>query len=308
MKYITFSKLGNYGRFGNALWEAMSAYGLSKKNKAKLLLPPEWEYRKYCSLNNNFYGIRKHDIQAIENVFQYIPDFLSAYKNFNTVDIIGTFQSWKYFYEFIDEIKLLFRPRTLIEYKDNFVGIHIRRGDYVNNPNYINYQPDYYLSAIEKYFPEPDRKFIICTDDPEYARMHFKGDKFIIEDRTYIEDFIILCSVKNHIICNSSFSWCAAFLSDSKKVIRPSKIFSGKLSESHEESDFWIPEWICNDEKLDFSDVTFIIPVKYDHRDRKENLDITLNFLDKFNTNIIIGEQGGKMLMNKKYGYMNFSM
>jgi hypothetical protein len=40
-------------------------------------------------------------------------------------------------------------------------------------------------------------------------------------------------------------------------------------------------------------DVTFIIPVKFDHQDRKENLDLTIKFIKKyFDTNIIIGEQG----------------
>ena len=45
--------------------------------------------------------------------------------------------------------------------------------------------------------------------------------------------------------------------------------------------------------KYDAKDVTFIIPVKYDHPDREENLYLTLSFITHhFDTNIIIGEQG----------------
>jgi len=52
---------------------------------------------------------------------------------------------------------------------------------------------------------------------------------------------------------------------------------------------------------INAKDVTFIIPVKYDHPDRKENLELTLKFIHKyFDTNIIIGEQG-----TMKFGIYN---
>ena len=42
---------------------------------------------------------------------------------------------------------------------------------------------------------------------------------------------------------------------------------------------------------IDFKDVTFIIPVRFDSQDRKRNFKITINFLEKtFDTNIIVME------------------
>ena len=42
---------------------------------------------------------------------------------------------------------------------------------------------------------------------------------------------------------------------------------------------------------IDFKDVTFIIPIRFDSEDRKRNFKITINFLEKnFDTNIIIME------------------
>jgi predicted glycosyltransferase involved in capsule biosynthesis len=42
---------------------------------------------------------------------------------------------------------------------------------------------------------------------------------------------------------------------------------------------------------IDFKDVTFIIPIRFDSEDRKRNFNITINFLEKnFDTNIIVME------------------
>jgi len=45
---------------------------------------------------------------------------------------------------------------------------------------------------------------------------------------------------------------------------------------------------------LDLMDVTFVMPVKFDHHDRKKNIEIVINYLETHcNANIIIEEQGG---------------
>ena len=42
---------------------------------------------------------------------------------------------------------------------------------------------------------------------------------------------------------------------------------------------------------IDFRDVTFIIPIRFDSEDRKRNFKITIGFLEKtFDTNIIVME------------------
>ncbi len=48
-------------------------------------------------------------------------------------------------------------------------------------------------------------------------------------------------------------------------------------------------------EGADFSDTTFIIPVKYDSDDRKRNLEYVIQYLQKFSgAQILIGEEGGE--------------
>jgi hypothetical protein len=66
-------------------------------------------------------------------------------------------------------------------------------------------------------------------------------------------------------------------------------------------------------DRIDLSDVTWIIPVKMDHVDRQENLQIVLDWLQtRFKTNIIVGEQGSNHFFEyvEKRGvrYMYFDM
>ena len=52
-------------------------------------------------------------------------------------------------------------------------------------------------------------------------------------------------------------------------------------------------DWIGK--KVDLRDMTFTIPVSYDHPDRKENMELCLAFLlTHFDTNVVIGEQDGR--------------
>jgi hypothetical protein len=48
---------------------------------------------------------------------------------------------------------------------------------------------------------------------------------------------------KYHIIANSSYSWWGAWLANSKKVIAPSKWFTGELAHK-DTTDIYCPGWI----------------------------------------------------------------
>jgi len=310
MKHIYFHKLGAYGRIGNQLFEIASTIGLAYRYNAEPRFPVNWKYREHFpDIPQEYFEDIECETEVIEDKFEYLPDFLESVKKLDSIAVTGTFQSQKYFYAIRDKIKEWLTPNGVLDMGEWSVGIHIRRGDYVNNPNYINYGPEYYLSAINKYFTNPHYKFYIVTDDMEYCKKHFTGIRRYFPNGDDITDLKILMGCHHHILCNSTFSWWGAYLSNSQKVIRPPKIFSGRLAETHKEDDFWPEEWtVHKDFKTNLNDVTFIIPVKYDHTDRRENLKITLDFLRKsFDTNIILGEQGGKFFKDTPgVKYVNF--
>lgn len=138
-------------------------------------------------------------------------------------------QDYRYFDEYREDIQNLFGDG--IGHLP-YVSIHVRRGKnpvnpnepaYSENPYYVDLtKTDYYEKAIALF---PDKKFLVFSDDPEFCRQYFKGDRFqIIEKGNEITDFNTAASCSSHIIANSSFSFWYAYTCPhpDKKVVAPS--------------------------------------------------------------------------------------
>ncbi|MBN1683762.1 alpha-1,2-fucosyltransferase [Candidatus Bathyarchaeota archaeon] len=206
MKYITFNSLGKYGRLGNQLFEIASVIGLANRYGAEPRFPTNWKYRgKFPNIPEEYFEDLDYDIQVIEDKFEYLPDLLESIPE-SVVDVVGTLQSEKYFEPIKQKIKNILFPSGVEYLGPNSCGVHVRRGDYVNNPNYVNYEADYYLSAIVKYFNDNNYTFFICTDDVEWAKVHFIGGQYEIYGVDEINDLKILIGCNNHVLCNSTFS------------------------------------------------------------------------------------------------------
>lgn len=107
-----------------------------------------------------------------------------------------------------------------------FVSIHVRRGDYVDNPFYVDLtKVDYYEKAIALF---PGEMFLVFSDDPEFCKtlswFHPRYMK-IVEKGNEVEDLNKIASCHHNIIANSSYSWWAAYLNphEDKKIVAPSK-------------------------------------------------------------------------------------
>ena len=138
------------------------------------------------------------------------------------------FQDPKWFEGCEDEIKKLFGEG--IGYLP-YVALHLRRASNPINPNEPKYSENpfyydlsksgYYIDATNKF---PNRKFLVFSDDLDFAKFYFEGDKFAFdESETDLESFNAMASCDSQIIANSSFSWWAAFLNPnpSKIVVAP---------------------------------------------------------------------------------------
>lgn len=233
------------------------------------------------------------------------------------VDIDGYLQSEKYFSNVTDEIKNAlafkfdFKQQVREKFKQNDVfekctiAISIRRGDYVNNPNYVLMPITYYILALFENFSNwRDCNLVIFSDDIPYCRRHFDclPNAYFSENNSDIEDICLMSQCDHFILSNSTFSWWGAYLGEKfhSKIIRPNYLFAGRLLELNDWSDFYPERWTTFDhvshtgenKKINLQDTTFTIPVAYDHQDRKENLDLCIAMIKKyFNTNIIVFEQ-----------------
>lgn len=164
--------------------------------------------------------------------------------------LIGYWQSEKYFSAISEMIKSEFTPisnpddvnKELSCYmrETNSVSIHIRRGDYVSNPDTHAVHGicslEYYqkcVEAISGMINNPE--FFIFSDEPEWVKSNLDlALPFTIINHNATEmpewDLWLMSRCKHNIIANSSFSWWGAWLNDNprKIVLAPKQWFADK--------------------------------------------------------------------------------
>jgi hypothetical protein len=181
----------------------------------------------------------------------------------NNIVLDGYFVSYKYFNTCAEVIKKDFtfkhKPdKTNITFikdieRENTVGIHIRRGDYITNTivrdKFGVCELDYYRRSIDYMSSRLDNPlFVVFSDDFEWVRNNFKmGGNFKYATHNVgirdFEDLRLMSLCKHNIIANSTFSWWAAWLNPNphKIVVCPSPAFD-KLNIS--DDDFYPCEWV----------------------------------------------------------------
>ena len=169
----------------------------------------------------------------------------------NNVYLMGYWQTEKYsapIRQVIQDEFRLMRPLSMEsqEWAEkirscNAVSIHIRRGDYVNDPktNQVHgILPRAYYMQATAYLLErvPKPVFFVFSDDMPWARQNLgllSSPEFVGiegEDRD-VEELILMTLCKHHIIANSSYSWWGAWLGrESEKIVIAAKQWFGDLS------------------------------------------------------------------------------
>jgi len=250
------------GGLGNMMFQIATAVALAKENDdvaifdaATQYLPPQFPDRKCAKyLSNIFSKVEfSHNLQ-IEGVYQE-PDFyyreLPYIKN---MCLSGYFQSEKYFVHRDNDIKTLFEPAEEIEQYINekyssildgeTIGIHVRRGDYLNHPNiHPVCGSDYYQLALNTFKNTHPYDIMVFSDDVEWCKKEFGPSAYIIENEPDYIDLYMMSKCKHNIIANSSFSWWGAWLNQNpgKTVIAPKRWFGD--SASYDKRDLVPEKW-----------------------------------------------------------------
>lgn len=163
----------------------------------------------------------------------------------------GYWQSAKYFHSIREELLEEFVPKgDLSDFSikifdqienSNSVSIHVRRGDYVTDPNANKVHGvctfDYYDRAVKTLMSKLDSlenvKFFVFSDDQEWVKenMNIPGEVIFVDgngpERNH-EDIYLMSQCKHNIIANSSFSWWGAWLNSNpdRIVIAPKQWFA----------------------------------------------------------------------------------
>jgi len=235
------------GGIGNMFFHIASIWSLAKDNDDELCIlninkkihdmnnDPRWNSKHAEKYNYIFNRIANKDGDSNfsqQYPFSYVP---LTYKN--EYEYFGYFQCEDYFKHRRNEILELFKPVDefnveINKYSHLFgnISLHVRRVDYVKlYPNiHIPQSMDYYNNALS-HLPQ-DLKVLVFSDDLEWCKENFIGDRFIFIDEIDYIAIYIMSKMKHHIIANSSFSWWGAWMSEyvDKIVIAPTKWFGGK--------------------------------------------------------------------------------
>ena len=300
MTTISFSQLGKYGRLGNQLFQVAGVLGLAEKHGAQAAFPA-WEYEPYFET-----PIPHGELQAncVEERFFHHHDWEIP----GDCDILGYLQSEKYFGSTRLALKPAFVEECRAKHPDLFlretICIQVRRGDYVGNPGYYQLPSTFYLDALVTHFPNwQDCNLLVTSDDIEYCRTVFEGlpNAYFPTGLSDIESMALASACDHFIVSNSSFGWWAAWLGEREKphskVVHSGHMYAGHLRRK-DIRDYRPARWIEHKKdsyKIPMRDLTFTIPLLYDHEHRRENLDLILYLLQStIDAHYIFCEQGGR--------------
>lgn len=275
-----------FGGLGNQLFQYAFAryYGISKKENVKLdngfNLNKHDTYRQYSLNNFNIALDIANKDEVLSAKYPYGPfsklmrlirwkmlgkyniDFDKNILNSKLKYFEGYWQNYKYLGPVRETLLKELTLKESIEEKfskllismseTNSVSIHIRRGDYVNNPKtkeaHCTFGLEYYTDAIKLITSKINQpSFFIFSDDIDWAKNNLAIDfptTFVsnpnIKD---YEELVLMSKCKNNIIANSSFSFWSAWLNQNpnKIVIAPKK-WNNKFVKEYE--DMLPTEWL----------------------------------------------------------------
>lgn len=217
--------------FGNQLWCIFTAYALAKKKGYSLgFLDPNslflgssiFSFSKKLFFNHLFVKEKYYEKGYYhKNLNTYLYDFDSNVLNVKPqTEIIGNFQSEKYFFGFEEFIKKNFPICNYIQKLSSqfnkYNVLNIRGGEYKRHKKLL--LPENYWRNIYKLLKKKSDLPIICvSDDYRYAKKLFPYLEVISEDISSC--FAAIMGSPNVALSNSSFSYFPIFFGTPKSNI-----------------------------------------------------------------------------------------
>ena len=174
----------------------------------------------------------------LEGWFQNLDEFD------NVIDEVK--EQFTFNFDFCDDVKELQKD---IESKEHSCAIHVRRGDYVNNPTALAHHgvigTDYYdkaINIVEDKFPGVH--FYVFSEDEEWCKENIIAENITVVGSKYndyrdVGHLHLMSKCRYHIIANSSFSWWAAFLGETEFTVGPKKWLANGTG-----SEILLDEWV----------------------------------------------------------------
>lgn len=255
------------GGLGNQLFQWAAAYSLSRRLNVALAVETRNIERFDSSLSRRKYELDYFSISRPRYHPRIIEKILhraqtlgisadhvfreSGFRFDRQIDrvqagtrLVGYFQSWRYFSHYETEIREILsdgatpKPdshvlRQKLEGK-SWIGVHVRRGDYLNFPEIFSIlDGSYYSRSLDFLGVSETDEIVVFSEDIEDAKALVPQGTIFADSRTISHpgDVVTLLAKADHVVgANSSLSWWGAYLNDiegAKKVF-PSLWFGPK--------------------------------------------------------------------------------
>jgi len=135
------------------------------------------------------------------------------------------------------------------------VSLHVRRGDFISNASAAQFHAltglDYFHQAVTVVLgAHPNAQFFVFSDDSAWITEHLlptlPSGSVSVASLASEEDFVLMSRCHGNIICNSGFSWTAAWLNDApnRLVVSPSRWLKDEALNAQAMKALHQPDWV----------------------------------------------------------------
>ena len=207
------------GRCGNQFYQIATTFAYAKKHNLDFFVTSDApncdnnayyfnQFPKRDSWFSNFEEPRN------ENGNSYYFDL----PRLDNICLMGYWQSFKYFDDYREEILQAFN--LPYEFKEGYVSLHIRRGDYLQLSEKLSLMSmEYYKKALAIF---PNHKVLVFSDDINWCKENLSelSDSLeFSEGKSEIEDLILMANCEHNILANSTFSYAASWFNKNPEKI-----------------------------------------------------------------------------------------
>ena len=226
------------GGFGNRVFQILAGLQYAEKNNKEFVICKENSSGNEHEEDSDKHIQRMFSTVRVVPALEYKKKFSYVDKPFTYVEIPhsdgnvlleGYFQTERYFPSEIPVIRTTYYPNTYF--------IHIRAGDYINNPvHHINLE-SYYAKCITMIKnKDPFSKFLVFSNDNQYAKTYlnkYKIEYKLSKSKAAYDTLVEMANCAGAICANSSLSWLGAFFQKRARdmVYMPSKWINGKTTD-----------------------------------------------------------------------------
>ncbi len=280
IKYIEW---GEHVRLGNWLFLYAGIQSIIKDAGNPLALPPYflWKYLEkppFITDNKNYaeiFHFRKTQYSPEEK--QFLANFFkeNSSKTIN-INLGSHLQSERWFEEDIELVKkaIAIKQEEIDKVRQKYapffmrktIGIGIRRGDFVRHGCFYQIPEGWYMSALEKEFPDwKEHNIVVFSDDIEWCKQYYKdtgwlfaepnnththADKFIHYHKDPMEQFILGTQMDHFVGGSSTFSWWQMWYVknfNGGKVVHSGKNLIGTCAANHFNPDYYPTSWTLHE-------------------------------------------------------------